>query len=219
MLVKICGIKKVEDALKAIQYGADAIGLLLKTSSKNSIDEDMAKSIIDKLPPFCSSVMVITITETEEIIKMAKHIGVTTIQLHGDNTSEDILNIKKELPNIKIIKTIHVINQESIINSKKYVHSADAILLDSANQSTGAVGGTGLIHDWSISKKIVEDYPLPVIIAGGLKPENVAQAIEIIRPYGVDVQSGVNGVDGFKDYSKMKKFINNAKSALMEEPK
>ncbi|MGE5474519.1 MAG: phosphoribosylanthranilate isomerase [Ignavibacteriales bacterium] len=212
MKVKICGIKRIEDALKAVEFGADAIGLLIKTSSKNSIDPTVAKKIVQKLPPFCSSVMVVTITDIKEIVDLAKYIGVTSIQLHGHNSPEDIVQIKKEIQNIKIIKTIHVMDAESIDNCKDFYNNADTILLDSSNKANGAVGGTGLTHDWNISKRIVSECPLPVILAGGLKPENIVEAIKIVKPYGVDVQSGVNGQDGFKDYSKMKQFIEKAKN-------
>ncbi|MGE5328340.1 MAG: phosphoribosylanthranilate isomerase [Deltaproteobacteria bacterium] len=210
MRVKICGIKRIEDALKAIEFGADAIGLLIKTQSKNSIDENTAREIVRTLPPFCSSVMVVITTDIKEIVELSRYIGVTAIQLHGENSPEDILNIKRELPFVKIIKTLHVTNIETINNCKKYFKIADAILLDSTNFSGGAVGGTGLTHDWSISRKIVEESPIPVILAGGLNPENVAEAVKIVEPYGVDVQSGVNGEDGFKDYAKLERFIKKA---------
>jgi len=211
MKVKICGIKRIEDAIKAVEFGADAIGVLIKTQSKNSIDENTARDIVRNLPQFCNSVMVVTITSIEEIVRLARFIGVTTIQLHGDNSPEEISNIKRELPFVKVIKTLHVINEDCVENGKKYFEYADAILLDSANHSRGAAGGTGLTHDWSISREVVKVSRIPVILAGGLKPENVAKAIKTVKPYGVDVQSGVNGENGFKDYEKMKNFIERAK--------
>lgn len=212
MKVKICGIKRIEDALKAVEYGADVIGLLINTGSKNSIDENTARRIIEQLPRDFTTVMVVTITDIEEIIRLAKYIGVSAIQIHGGNSPEDIIKIKKELPNINIVKTIHVTSQDIIEDCKKYFDTVNEILLDSSNPETGALGGTGMTHDWNISRDIVEKSLVPVILAGGLNPENVAEAISIVRPYGVDVQSGVNGQDGFKDYRKMKDFIDKART-------
>lgn len=211
MRVKICGIKKNEDALMAVEFGADAIGLLINTKSANSIDENTAKGIVNRIPPFCSSVMVVTLTDTKEIIRLAKIISATTIQLHGEVIPSDIINIKNQLPYIKIIKTVHVLDSDSIEECRKYFDCADAILLDTKNILSGETGGTGLTHDWKLSREIVQKCPIPVILAGGLNPDNISEAIELVNPYAVDVQSGINKQDGFKDYSKMKDFIDKVK--------
>lgn len=153
--VKICGIKRKEDALAAIGYGADAIGLLVgqQHSSADFIDENLAKSIVEVLPPFCSSVMVTHLTDVAVIIDLAKKIGVTTIQLHGDSKPGDAKDIKTSLPYIKIYKAIHVTDEGSIKKGKDFLSFVDAVLLDTANVATGQVGGTGITHDWSISKR------------------------------------------------------------------
>ena len=215
MRVKICGIKRIEDAMMAVELGTDAIGLLVgQTHASNDfIDEKMAKEIVERIPPFCSSVLVTHITDIEEVIRMVKYIGVTTIQLHGDCTTNDILSIRKAMNSIKIIKSLHVINQGSIEKGKEYLALSDAILLDTVNFETNQIGGTGKTHDWNISKNLVENYKIPVILAGGLNPENVESAISKVRPFGVDVNSGVKGINGFKDYNKLKMFIKRAKNA------
>jgi len=214
MKVKICGIKTIEDALKAIEFGADAVGLLVgqKHTSNDFIDKEQAKSIVRALPPFCSSVLVTHLEDNGEIIALAKFVGVTTIQLHGDSTPEDALHIKKELPYIKLTKSLHVIDRNSIELGRKYLKAVDAILLDTVNVSTGQVGGTGITHDWNLSREIVDTYDAPVILAGGLGPDNVKQAVNEVRPFGVDANSGTKGKDGFKDYVKLEAFVRNAKS-------
>lgn len=215
MRVKICGIKSKDDALMAINYGADAIGLLVgqKHTSTDFIDIDTAKDIVQALPPFCSSVMVTHLVDTGEIIDLASKISVNTIQLHGDSSPNDAQLIKIALPYIKIYKAIHVTNENSVDGGKEFLPYVDAILLDTANASTGQVGGTGMTHDWSISKRIVETYDKPIILAGGLDPDNVTDAIKEVMPFGVDVNSGTKGESGYKDADKVRSFIRNAKLA------
>ena len=216
MRVKICGIKRKEDALKAIEYGANAIGLLVgqKHSSDDFIDKDQAKTIVSALPPFCSSVMVTHLKNNEEIISLAQYIGVTTIQFHGDNKPSDIFFVKNKLPYLKVTKSLHVVNKQSIEEGKKYLDVVDAILLDTVNTDTGEVGGTGKTHDWNISREIISQYSKPVILAGGLNPTNVQQAIKEVQPFGVDTNSGTKSDDGFKDYRKLHEFIKLAKQNL-----
>ncbi len=214
MRVKICGIKKIKEAKTAINLGADAVGLLVgqQHASNDFIDEEQAKSIVDELPPFCSSILVTHLEDNEDIIDLARYLGVSTIQLHGNSSPENARYIKRRLSNIKLIKSLHVINEDSIEHGRKYLSVVDAILLDTINKETGQVGGTGITHNWYLSKKIVLSYDKPVILAGGLNPENVAEAIKEVRPFGVDVNSGTKGKDGYRDYIKMKKFIEQAKN-------
>lgn len=211
--VKICGNKRLKDALQAIALGADAVGLLVGQvhTSRDFIAPELAQSIVQKLPVFCSSVLVTQIIDVHEIIDLVKFVGANTLQLHGESASDDVAQIKQALPYIKIIKSIHVIDETSIKDGKKYIGIVDGILLDSINKATGQVGGTGKTHDWTISKKIVKEYKIPVILAGGLTPENVEEAINFVRPFAVDVNSGVKNEKGYKDYKKLESFIKNAK--------
>jgi len=204
--VKICGIKRTEDALAAVRFGADAIGLLVgqRHAATDFITADEATAIVKALPPFCSSVLVTHLDRAEEIVPLARSIGVTTIQLHGDSSPEDARAIRENLPHLKLIKAVHVTDAESIEVARRYADSVDAILLDTVNVATDQVGGTGMTHDWGISRRIVETAGLPVILAGGLNPDNVTAAIEAVRPFGVDVNSGTKGPDGFKDMAKLR---------------
>jgi phosphoribosylanthranilate isomerase len=212
--VKICGIKRLEDALLAISYGADALGFLVgqKHSSLDFLEKEYAKSIIRKLPPFCSSVLVTHLETASEIISLAEFLGVSTIQLHGDTSPQGAQEIKEKLPYIKIYKAIHVIDNSSIENGKAYLPYVDAVLPDTYNAKTDQVGGTGMTHDWSISKQMVKEYNKPLILAGGLNPDNVIDAIKYVKPYAVDANSGTKGSDGFKDPEKLRLFIERAKS-------
>ncbi len=212
--VKICGNKRVEDALQAIRLGADAIGLLVgqEHASRDFITPALAASIARQLPPFCAIVLATHINSVKEVLQLANFIGVNALQLHGDSTPEDIIQIRKNLPNIKIIKSVHVVDNKSTGAVGKYIGVVDAILLDTINLKTKQIGGTGKTHDWNISRKIVEEYDIPIVLAGGLSPDNVAEAVKFVKPYGVDVNTGTKGEDGFKDYGKLELFIRRAKS-------
>ena len=161
--------------------------------------------------------MVTHLEDIRDIVALAKTIGVNTIQLHGNNLPTDVLQIAKELPFMKIIKSIHVNSEISLRTIHSFVGIVDAILLDTANFERGQVGGTGLTHDWNLSANIVSRVGVPVILAGGLSPANVAKAVRRVRPYAVDVNSGVKSTTGYKDSQKLQQFIKCAKSALTND--
>lgn len=211
-LVKICGIRSIEDALAAAAAGADILGFHVGLiGARAPLEAESVAKIIAKLPAGVSSVMVTSITEPNELIKLARATGAKILQLYGDATPETILKVKKALP-VQVWKVLNVSNEGSIAEARKYEGSADAIALDTLNKETGVRGGTGKTHDWNISRKIVESISIPVILAGGLNPENVAEAIKIVQSYGVDVNSGVSNPDGTKDIAKVKSFVERAKN-------
>jgi phosphoribosylanthranilate isomerase len=213
MRVKICGIKRVEDVIMAAYCGADAIGLLVgqKHNSDDFIDIGLAQKIVKECPPYISPVLVTHLDDAEEISNLAYQIGVTSIQLHSDCTVDSIISLRKTLPHIKIIKNFHVNGLEVIHAMKPYEAVVDAFILDTLDLANDKVGGTGLVHDWNISKKIVKDVSRPVILAGGLTPENVEEAIRLVKPYGVDASSGLKDSNSFKDKMKMFNFVYRAK--------
>jgi len=211
-IIKICGIRSIEDALATVASGADTLGFHVGLiGARAPIESENAGQIIAKLPAGVSSVMVTSIAEPERLIELARATGAKILQLYGDATPETILEVKKALP-VQIWKVLNVSDEGSIEEAKKYEESADAIALDTLNKETGVRGGTGKTHDWNISRKIVESISIPVILAGGLNPENVAEAIRTVKPYGVDVNSGVSNPDGTKDIEKVRSFVEKAKN-------
>jgi len=215
MKVKICGITSLEDALAAINFGADAVGFLIGKvhhSTSSFVTAEQAAGIISQLPPYCSTVLVTHMGRPDDVVRLAKESTVNTVQLHGDTTPKEALEVKEALPYAKTYKVIHVFDESAIEEALEYIDVVDGIILDTAIKNTGQVGGTGKTHDWEISKKIVEKVPLPVILAGGLDPENVEEAIRIVNPYAVDVQSGVTNPDKRKNLDKLEAFIHAAKS-------
>ena len=162
----------------------------------------------------CFEAEIITKNASDETVLLAKELGVTTIQLHGDTTPQEAKEVRRELPYMKLYKAIHVTRIEAIQNAETYADVVDAVILDTINVSTNQVGGTGQTHDWSISAQIVKGLSIPVILAGGLNPDNVAEAIKQVQPFAVDVNSGVKNADGYKDFEKLKSFIERAKGVV-----
>lgn len=215
MKVKICGIRRVEDALAACAAGADAIGVLVgqKHFSKDFIDVNNARSIITALPPLVSSVLVTHEVDRMTIDALLSFIQPTTLQLHAESTVEDIEWIRTRFPFLKILKSIHITGIESLKTAQIYAPYVNGLLLDSINNATNQIGGTGKTHDWSISTMIVEAVSCSSFLAGGLNPENIQLAIQTVRPYGVDINSGTKAEDGFKSTDKMIEFVTKAKTA------
>ena len=214
MYVKICGIRRHEDALIAAELGADAIGLLVgqRHNSPDFISAAVAREISRTLPPSVEAVLVTHITEVDEIERLLRQSGITAVQLHSEITADSVANLRRRFPDLKVFKSVHVISAESVRYPEGFSKVVDGFVLDTINEATDQVGGTGKTHDWSISQKIVERFPdIPIILAGGLNSKNVRSAIESVHPFGVDVNSGTKGSDGFKDARKMREFIREAK--------
>jgi phosphoribosylanthranilate isomerase len=176
------------------------------------LSPEQAAEIVAHLPPFTSSVLVTHLSVPEEILPILKVTNTTTVQLHGNTTPDEATHIKTELPFLKTYKAIHVCDESAIKDAGRYVGFVDGIILDTAIRATGQVGGTGRTHDWRISQKVVRSIDLPVILAGGLNPDNVLEAVRFVQPYAVDVNTGVTKPNGEKDHVKLRQFIERAKS-------
>ena len=211
--VKICGIRTIEDALLAVKCGADAVGILVgqKHPSPDFVSPDYAREICRYIPPFVAATLVTHYDNIDDITSTLSHVHPTAIQICSELTASDLRVLKNNFPGVSFLKTYHVIDQSSLEYGQQYVTCVDGFLLDSKNPETGQVGGTGLTHDWRLSALIVQQYKLPVVLAGGLNPDNVSRAISIVRPFGVDVNSGVKNSSGFKDFAKVRDFVAQAK--------
>ena len=148
----------------------------------------------------------------DEIEGLLRETGITTVQLHSEITPDDIRELRRRLSNLSVFKSVHVTSAASIDYPEPFQQLVDGFVLDSINAATGQVGGTGMAHDWSISRDIVAHYSgTAFFLAGGLHPQNVRAAIELVKPFGVEVNSGTKGADGFKDPYKLQTFIDEAK--------
>jgi phosphoribosylanthranilate isomerase len=203
--VKICGITRLEDALSAIEQGADAIGLVFYAASPRHVSIAQAKSIVENLPPFITTVGLFVNAAPTEIVKTIEAVGLNLIQFHGDETPEQCKQFT-----LPYIKAIRVKSDTNLVQYEANFKDAKALLLDT--YTDGLVGGTGQVFDWSLIPKTLQK---PIILAGGLNPDNVRQAIEQVHPYAVDVSGGVEASKGIKDAAKIAAFIRGVSNAVI----
>lgn len=201
--VKICGITNPDDALAAVDAGADALGFVFFKDSPRHIRPAEAGRIIRQLPPFVVTVGVVVNETAETIAAMAAEAGVDCIQLHGDESPALCNSFRR------VIKAVRVASPDSLGPIESCRGLVSAFLLDTF--TPGAMGGTGRTFNWDIAAE-AKQYG-PIILAGGLTPDNVAEAIRHVRPYGVDVSSGVEREKGKKDHDKVSLFIRRAREA------
>ncbi|MEW6352206.1 MAG: phosphoribosylanthranilate isomerase [Thermodesulfobacteriota bacterium] len=198
--VKICGITTIEDAMAAVGAGADALGFVFAPSPRR-VSPDRARAIVRELPPFVITVGVFVNAGLEEIRAIRAFCKLGLVQLHGSE-SEDFVN-QLGSGTIKALR----VGSDTVVRPESYAGAT--LLLDTYSPS--AAGGTGTTFDWSLAAEVARSRP--VILAGGLTPENVADAIRTVSPYGVDVSSGVEIEPGRKDHEKISRFVRRAKSA------
>ena len=207
--VKICCIQSITEAQIAIDNGAYAIGLVSKMpSGPGVISESIIRKIAKWAPENIKTVLLTSLQNVEELIEQHNYCETDILQLVDSQEIETYRVLKKELPNVELMQVIHVIDESSIDKAVEISKYVDFILLDSGNPNlqTKELGGTGKTHNWQISREIVARVGVNVFLAGGLNPENVAEAISQVNSFGVDVCSGVR-TDGNLDHEKVKKFI------------
>jgi len=200
--IKICGVTNIEDAMMIAELGADALGFVF-APSKRRVSPEVAKEIMKRLPPFITTVGVFMDALMDEVRQIAEYTGIDSVQLHGNEPPEYCDGLKK-----KVIKRISVNDHDTpeILISRMERYRVSAYLLD-----PGA--GSGRVFDWGKAVGI----DLPLIIAGGLTPDNVKTVVQLLKPYGVDVSSGVEQFSGKKDKQKVKRFIEEVRSCSLQE--
>jgi phosphoribosylanthranilate isomerase len=208
--IKICCISSIEEAKTAVSFGASALGLVGNMpSGPGVIDDSMIQMIAKSVSPPIATFLLTCETSADEIMAHHRRTFTNTLQLVDtpDVGAYDI--IRKELPYIKIVQVIHVLNEKSIDEALLAANFVDALLLDSGNPNLNIkiLGGTGKTHNWTISRKIVQESKVPVFLAGGLNSENVISAVETVQPYGLDICSGVRS-KGKLDPNKLEVFMN-----------
>ena len=199
--VKVCGMTSLEDALVAVEGGADAVGFIFYKKSPRSVTMKTVREIVLELPPFVDTVGVFVDETAEQINKIADYCNLDIIQLHGDESPTFCKKIRR-----KVIKAFRIKDMQSVKKLSNF--QVSGFLLDTFSENLH--GGTGKVFDWNLALPAKKFGP--VIMAGGLTPNNVQQAVRQIRPYGVDVCSGVESEPGIKDHKKVRAFLNNAKA-------
>mgnify|MGYP001032086677 CR=1 FL=1 len=207
--VKICGVTREEDLCAAVQAGADAVGFVVGVNeSPRNLSLGETRKLIRRLPKNVDSVAVTIFNGLERIVEISQKLAPSFMQLHG--MAPSVVGMVKQAADTKIILAVD--SRAPVTPDNLVTHSAsiDALLVDTCGP--GGLGGTGCTHDWSLSRKIRDAiYPVPMILAGGLTPENVSHAIRAVRPYGVDVSTGVEARPGVKDPVKISEFVRKAK--------
>jgi phosphoribosylanthranilate isomerase len=192
--VKVCCISSAEEAWLAIRAGASALGLVsAMPSGPGVIELGLAAEIIRQVPPGVSTFLLTCAQDAGAIIRAQRQTRASALQLVDEIALADYAVLRRELPGIHLVQVIHVTGEEAVAQARTVAPHVDAVLLDSGNPQAAVkeLGGTGRVHDWALSARIREAIPVPLYLAGGLNPGNVAAAVAQVRPFGVDVCSGV----------------------------
>lgn len=203
--VKICGITSEADALAAVQQGCDAIGLVFYPPSPRNVSIEQARRIVASLPPFICAVGLFVDASPQEIREVLAEVRLDLLQFHGDETP-----LACSLYGLPYIKAVRVRHSTNLLQYTADYRDARALLLDAYKE--GVAGGTGEVFDWSL---IPQALPKPVILAGGLNPDNVTEAVRRVRPYAVDVSGGVEQSKGIKDAAKIAAFMQGVEDAAL----
>jgi phosphoribosylanthranilate isomerase len=202
--IKVCGITELEDARAAVAAGADGLGFIFVAKSPRVVDPDMVRAITDELPPFVDSIGVFCDEEIKVVEEIVNYCRLTLVQLHGSESPEYCKNIS-----CPVIKSFAMHGDSGSEKLAAYSEVVSGFLLDTYHEDLA--GGTGKVFDWELIEQI--QPPGPIILAGGLNPENVGAAIRQVKPFAVDVNSGVEYQPGRKDTDKLKSFADEVRKA------
>jgi phosphoribosylanthranilate isomerase len=212
--IKICCIQDIEEAKLAIQWGASAIGLVSEMpSGPGVIDDRQIRDIASVIPPPIATFLLTSKVHPDSIIKQHKEALTNVIQFVDSIDPEAYKYMKKMLPAVKFVQVVHVKDRYSVDHATDISGYVDALLLDSGNPGAEIkeLGGTGRVHNWDFSREIRDNINIPLFLAGGLNPGNVCEAISKVKPFGVDVCSGVR-TEGRLDPDKLDKFVHAVKN-------
>jgi len=214
---KVCCIRSVDEARLAVDLGASALGLVsAMPSGPGVIDEDTIARVAATVPPGVSTFLLTAETSVEAVVAQHRRCGTSTIQLCDRLQDGRLADLKQALPGIGVVQVVHVVDDQAVFEAVAAAAQADAILLDSGRPGgpVKELGGTGRVHDWTISARVREAIaPTPLYLAGGLRPENVAEAIATVRPFGLDVCNGVR-TDDHLDETVLGAFVSAVRRAI-----
>ncbi|MCX8072796.1 MAG: phosphoribosylanthranilate isomerase [Candidatus Binatia bacterium] len=207
--IQVAGVSSLEEALFLERLGVDALGFTVRLPEgiHDDLTEAKARSIVQALPPFVATVAITYVRDGRSAIELARYLGVTALQLHGDFPAPELEMVRVALPHLKIIRAVSVTGPEAITVARSWERRVDALILDTYDPATGRRGATGKTHDWNVSAEIVRSVRLPVILAGGLTAENVGAAIRQVQPWAVDTHTGVEDAFGRRDFRRMEEFV------------
>jgi phosphoribosylanthranilate isomerase len=215
--LKVCCISTEAEARLAIRLGASALGLVsAMPSGPGPIPERLIARIAAAVPKETDTFLLTSLTDPQAIAEQHRRCGTTTLQLVDHMRHEDLAALRLLVPGVRLVQVIHVSDANSVDEALAYAPIVDALLLDSGrpNAAVRELGGTGRVHDWSISRSIVEQAACPVWLAGGLNSENAGEAVRKVRPYGLDLCSGIR-TNGALDEEKLTRFVAAVRRAFL----
>lgn len=219
-IIQIAGIIDRQEARLLLNAGVDWLGFPLRLPvHREDLSEEAAAEIIASLKPPVAGVLITYLNDAKKILQLCQQLGTGKVQLHGDIAMTELRKLKSLAPKLYLIKSLvvrenNVPQLEFLVNELGMI--VDAFITDTHDPATGATGATGKTHDWNISRRLVEISPRPVMLAGGLNPQNVRQAILQVHPAGVDAHTGVENDSGRKDREKVKTFVAQARAGFEE---
>ncbi len=217
-IIQIAGIHDLTEANLLLSHGVDWLGLPLRLAHHaEDLTEEAAARIIRTIPHPGAAILITYLTDAAEIGAFCQQLGVSKVQLHNEASVETLRALKSFAPDLFVIKSLVVRGDNAgalAENVSLFAPYVDGFITDTYDAETGATGATGKTHDWRISRRLVEISPKPVILAGGLTPDNVAAAIARVKPAGVDAHTGVEGPSGRKDSKLVQAFVMEARQAF-----
>ena len=206
--LKVCCIASADEARVAVAAGADALGLVARMpSGPGPIPDGLIRAIAATVPPPVATFLLTSEVDPDAVVAHARGTGVSTVQLVDDAVDPDVYRaLRSALPALKVVQVVHIVDAGSVERALRAAPLVDALLLDSGNPAARELGGTGRVHDWSLSREVVRRSPAPVFLAGGLSAGNVARAVAQVEPFGVDLCSGVR-TNGRLDEGKLRGLV------------
>ncbi|MFP8954302.1 phosphoribosylanthranilate isomerase [Natrialbaceae archaeon A-arb3/5] len=207
--VKICGLTTEDDLETAVDAGADAVGVISDVSvdTPREVSPDRAAELFASAPPFVTTVLVTMPADAEDAVELVESVEPDAVQLHGEFDAAELDRLRERVSS----QVVLALSADDVSTAKRYDEVVDALLVDTPAEGGG--GGTGRTHDWEQTREAIADLESPVVLAGGLTPENVADAVETVEPFGVDVASGVEADGGVKDPAAVRSFVDRATTA------
>jgi phosphoribosylanthranilate isomerase len=207
--VKVCGLTREADLRAAVEAGVDAVGVVseVPVDTPRAVDRERASDLLATAPPFVTTVLVTMVDDVEETAALAAAVGADVLQVHGDVDGDDVRGLRAASG----ARVVPVVACHEDARARRLAADADALLVDSEGDDGG--GGTGRTHDWDATASLVDAVDRPVVLAGGLTPQNVADAVRTVDPFAVDVASGVESAGGVKDHGALAAFVREATGA------
>lgn len=220
-MIQVAGVIDRNEARLLIDSGVNYLGFPLRLPvNAEDLSEEEAAALIAGFPPGVKGVLITYLDRAEEVVGFCRKLGVDVVQLHGPIAAEELAKIKTAWPELAVIKSL-IVRGDNLDDLKLQIAASapyvDAYITDSFDPDSGAEGATGKTHDWTIDRELVALSPRPVILAGGLNADNVREAILAVRPFGVDVHTGIEGGDGRKDAVLAKRFVEEAREGFAGE--